>query len=329
MDWFLAARDAKGARELRRQIGGFLRRHAADPREADDAELVVEELIGNALRHSNAPVWVTLDWTGPMPELTVNDLGEAFDVHQDLPEDELSERGRGLFLAAHLTKELSRAARSSGGNRVTATLLVERAKDLSMAPPHTASQSLPMLDEADVDGGFGKESFLRALAVQLADSVEQTHGAVAAQRAVAQVGTDVGGQMEAAYRAAERISGKLTPEQIADCYMRLNAAIGGEFYVIEIDEDHVVLGNRACPFGEVVRRSPSLCRMTSSVFGGIAARNADGATVLLEERIALGDPECRVVVKFGATQSDGALGHVYPAPEKSGPAADPHEPPDS
>jgi hypothetical protein len=40
-----------------------------------------------------------------------------------------------------------------------------------------------------------------------------------------------------------------------------------------------------------------LCRMTSSVSGGIAARNSPhGAGVLLEERIALGDPGCRVVV---------------------------------
>jgi hypothetical protein len=49
-------------------------------------------------------------------------------------------------------------------------------------------------------------------------------------------------------------------------------------------------------------RSPGLCRMTSSVFGGIAARNAAGTSVLLEERIAVGDPECRVIVRLG----DGA-----------------------
>jgi predicted ArsR family transcriptional regulator len=67
--------------------------------------------------------------------------------------------------------------------------------------------------------------------------------------------------------------------------------------VIEADEDKVVLGNTRCPFGEAVRRAPSLCRMTSSVLGGIAARNSDEpVAVLLEERIAVGDPGCRVVV---------------------------------
>jgi hypothetical protein len=73
--------------------------------------------------------------------------------------------------------------------------------------------------------------------------------------------------MEDEYRRARGILDTLAPEQIADLYVRLTAAIGGDFYVIEADEEKIVLGNRACPFGEVVRRAPGLCRMTSSVFG--------------------------------------------------------------
>ena len=73
-----------------------------------------------------------------------------------------------------------------------------------------------------------------------------------------------------------------------------------ELRVIEASPEKIVLGNRACPFGEVVTRAPGLCRMTSSVFGGIAARNTGGAAVVLEERIAVGDPECRIVVWLGA-----------------------------
>ena len=103
--------------------------------------------------------------------------------------------------------------------------------------------------------------------------------------------------------------------QIADLYVRLKAAIGGDFYVIEADERRIVLGNRACPFGDAVRRAPGLCRMTSSVFGGIAARNAGGASVVLEERIALGDPECRVVVWLGGRQGRAMGGGArLPAP---------------
>jgi predicted ArsR family transcriptional regulator len=114
---------------------------------------------------------------------------------------------------------------------------------------------------------------------------------------VAQVGIDVGGQMEAEFRAAERIVGRLTPEQLARCYVRLKHAIDGDFSVLEVSDDRIVLVDHRCPFGTVVQHAPSLCRMTSSVFGGIAARNTDaGAAVLLEELIAVGDPVCHVVV---------------------------------
>lgn len=54
--------------------------------------------------------------------------------------------------------------------------------------------------------------------------------------------------------------------------------------------------------------------MTSSVFGGIAARNGTDAAVQLEERIAVGDPECRVTVWLrGVPLSSRSLVHFYGA----------------
>jgi len=103
----------------------------------------------------------------------------------------------------------------------------------------------------------------------------------------------------------------MAPDQLAACFVRLKHAIDGDFYVIEADEQRIVLGNRRCPFGEVVQRAPALCRMTSSVFGGIAARNSEqGAAVLLEERIAVGDPECKVVV-YLQPPPEGVSSHVH------------------
>jgi predicted ArsR family transcriptional regulator len=118
--------------------------------------------------------------------------------------------------------------------------------------------------------------------------------------------------MEEQYRRARGLVDALSPEQIADLYVRLKAAIDGDFYVVEISEERIVLGNRRCPFGDVVRRAPGLCRMTSSVFGGIAARNTGGASVVLEERIAVGDPECRVAVWLtGAQRGRWGAAHDY------------------
>ena len=75
---------------------------------------------------------------------------------------------------------------------------------------------------------------------------------------------------------------------------------------------HITLVNHACPFGTDVQRAPGLCRMTSSVFGGIAARTTNTETVVsLDERIAVGDPQCRVTITFGGAVAPTTWGHRY------------------
>jgi len=99
---------------------------------------------------------------------------------------------------------------------------------------------------------------------------------------------------------------------MSDLYVRLKRAIEGDFFVIRADDERIVLGNNACPFGPVVQHAPALCRMTSSVFGGIAARNRGSSAVQLEERIAVGDPQCRVTVWLGrAPEALRDVVHVY------------------
>jgi predicted ArsR family transcriptional regulator len=152
--------------------------------------------------------------------------------------------------------------------------------------------------------------------VQLAQTIEVQHGQDSADAAVAQVGTDVGGQMEEGFRLAMAITGRMTSEQIGRCYVRLKHAIDGGFRVLEATPERIVLVNDRCPFGTAVQQAPSLCRMTSSVFGGIAARNSDrGASVLLEERIAVGDPGCRVIVDLNVPATAAAPeAHHYASP---------------
>jgi anti-sigma regulatory factor (Ser/Thr protein kinase) len=321
VDWFLDGEDAAAVAALRHELTAYLRRHAAEGSEIDAAELVVAELLGNTVRHAAGPVCATVSWPGESPTLTVHDLGPGFDPgllesagSQSL--DPLQESGRGLFLISQLAPTFEASVRESGGMAVSVVLPVARKRETSHDPPRRTTAALPSYDEARPEGGFGKESFLRALVVQLAQTLEFEHGPDAAERAVAQVGADVGGQMEEEFRRAEQVVGRMTPEQMGHCYTRLKHAIDGGFYVIEASDDRVVLGNTRCPFGDAVRRAPSLCRMTSSVFGGIGARNNDGpVTVLLEERIAVGDPGCRVVVRLRDDDPHGsAFGHRYLPP---------------
>jgi predicted ArsR family transcriptional regulator len=271
--------------------------------------------VTNVVVHGGGSGWVQVDWPDDLT-ITVYDLGSGFTLEQArLPEDALADSGRGLYIVSQLTRSLEVAARRGGGSAVRTVVAVKRAAARTFDPPRRHTPTLPADEEADAAGTFPREAFLRALVVELAEHLELEHGSDAAEAAVAQVGTDVGARMEDAYRSARAISERLTPEQMGDLYVRLKAAIDGDFYVIEATERRIVLGNRKCPFGEVVKRAPTLCRMTSSVFDGIAARNAGSAAVQLQERIAIGDPECRVVVLLDPEAGDIAPDlHRYAAP---------------
>lgn len=99
----------------------------------------------------------------------------------------------------------------------------------------------------------------------------------------------LGGEwMNGEYRKALQVS-HLSREQVAQVCVDLKRRIEGEFYVIEEDEDKIVFGNTACPFAEKVLGRESMCKMTSNVFGHIAAENVGYAKVELQETIARGD----------------------------------------
>lgn len=335
MDWYLSD-GASGVHHLRRQIRDYLRRHAEPGSAVEDAHLVVSELLANAVEHAAGPVWVRLSWHAEEPDVEVWDLGPGFTLPASggppaVPVERLDESpqapapyperlpdlaeegGRGVFLVTHLAPVFEAQARRGGGTHVSARLPVRRAPSPSFAAPQLTPDALPTLDEADAEGRFGRESFLRALVVQLSQAVEDSAGPHVIEEVVSQVGTAVGGQMETAFRLARQLTERLTPQELAECYVHLKHAIDGRFYVVEVTDDRIVLGNHRCPFGNAVRSAPALCRMTSSVFGGIAARNHDdGAAVVLEERIAVGDPGCRVVVHLGTPPAEAArFAHRY------------------
>src|SRR5262249_13253777 len=108
------------------------------------------------------------------------------------------------------------------------------------------------------------------------------------------------------YKAALGLA-SLTREQVAEVLVDLKQRIGGDFYVIEQDDEKIVLGNRRCPFAEKVLDRPALCMMTSNVFGVIAADHLGYAKVGIEQSIARGDAGCRVVVYLRRTPEAQAV----------------------
>lgn len=155
---------------------------------------------------------------------------------------------------------------------------------------------------SDLELPLERDLFSRTLIRELAGTLQHVVGLDDASGYISVVGASVGEQIDHDYRRAFAVD-RLTREQVADVLVDLKRRIQGDFFVLEETEDRIVLGNRACPFGELVRDRPSLCMMTSNVFGHIAAQNLGYAAVDLERTIAEGHADCRVTIYLRASDA--------------------------
>ena len=151
-----------------------------------------------------------------------------------------------------------------------------------------------------LDVPLERDVFLRTLLRHLAGTLQSVVGVDEASGFVSVVGQKIGDELNAHYTRALEVS-KLNREQVSDVLVDLKRRIEGDFFVIEQNDERIVFGNRACPFGDKVIDRPALCMMTSNVFGRIAAENLGYAKVVLEQTIARGDGGCRVVVHLKPT----------------------------
>jgi DNA-binding NtrC family response regulator len=104
---------------------------------------------------------------------------------------------------------------------------------------------------------------------------------------------------------------KISREQYANLIINIKNQIGGGFSQVLGEGDAVRVENCRCPFGDMVKEAPELCRMTSSVFGGIAARNFGYAKVELRKRIATNDGKCEVLIYTDPEVARDKFGDEY------------------
>jgi len=155
---------------------------------------------------------------------------------------------------------------------------------------------------SQTDVALNRDVFLRNLIRTLAGTLEDVIGIEEAEGYISVVGAQIGEELDHAYKAALAVE-KLDKRQVSDALVDLKRRIEGDFYILEETENRIVLGNRRCPFGEFVKDRPSLCMMTSNVFGHIAAQNLGYARISLDETIAMGHEGCKVVVYLKPTDS--------------------------
>jgi hypothetical protein len=156
-----------------------------------------------------------------------------------------------------------------------------------------------------------RDVFLRNLIRELSGTLQDVIGLDEASGFISIVGQRIGEHIDADYKRALNVD-CLTRRQVAEVLVDLKRRIQGDFYIIQEDDNKIVLGNRACPFGEKVIGRPALCMMTSNVFGVIAAENGDYGKVVLEKTIARGDAGCQVVIHLRPTEeAEASQGREY------------------
>ncbi len=156
-----------------------------------------------------------------------------------------------------------------------------------------------------------RDVFLRTLIRHLAGTLQEVVGLDEAAGFVSVVGQRIGEDINGAYKGALGLP-ILSREQVAEVLVDLKRRIQGDFFVLEQDDEKIVFGNRRCPFEDKVIGRPSMCMMTSNVFGHIASENLGYSKVVLEETIAEGSRGCRVVVYLKPTPTaQAANGREY------------------
>lgn len=166
-------------------------------------------------------------------------------------------------------------------------------------------------DIAKADLPLNQNSFMLNVISELSYLLQEVIGFHDAEGFISVIGQKIGDDINKAYQN-ELVVEQLTKPQIAEVLCDLKKRIGGGFYIIELDEQKVVLGSNVCPFKESVKGRPSLCMMTSNVFGTITADHNGYAKVILNQTIAADAPQCTVTVYFNeCPEAEQAEGKEY------------------
>ena len=164
---------------------------------------------------------------------------------------------------------------------------------------------------SELDIPLERDVFLRTILRELSGTLENVVGLEEASGFISIVGQSIGDQINKSYKKSLKVS-KLSRQEVAQVLVDLKKRIQGEFYVIEQSDEKIVFGNHLCPFAEKVIGRPSMCMMTSNVFGSIASDNLGYAKVELQTTIAQGASSCRVVVYLELTEdAEEAEGREY------------------
>ena len=125
--WRFHSSDAFTAHASRHEIMSYLRHLAIDPDQVFMGELILGEILANTVEHAPGLVEVDVDWMGEKPVVTIRDTGPGMRMTPaTLPDDVLSEGGRGLYLITELSEGATIRPTPGYGTEVRAILPIAR-----------------------------------------------------------------------------------------------------------------------------------------------------------------------------------------------------------
>lgn len=152
--------------------------------------------------------------------------------------------------------------------------------------------------------------FLQTFILELMHASEQ-QGQKHCEQLIEHIAQTAGCFFEETYRENTHKDEQLDNESYTELILGIKNNIGGKFSLVSSNQDCITVTNSRCPFGEQVTNFPELCRMTSSVFGGIAARNFGYAKVEIKKSIARQDGKCDVCIYTNPHTAKGHAGVEY------------------
>jgi integral membrane sensor domain MASE1/serine phosphatase RsbU (regulator of sigma subunit)/anti-sigma regulatory factor (Ser/Thr protein kinase) len=125
--WSFQSSDGYAARASRHELIRFMRRFGVSEDDLFQAELVLGEMLANTVQHAPGPVTLEIDWSADRPVVSVCDTGPGqFHLAKNLPQDTLSDCGRGLFLISTLAEDVRVEPAADCGTRVSIVLPLSR-----------------------------------------------------------------------------------------------------------------------------------------------------------------------------------------------------------
>jgi PAS domain S-box-containing protein len=125
--WSFHSSDAFAAHATRHEVMRFVRGFADTNEDLFPTELVIGEILANTVEHAPGLVRLEVDWTTLHPIVTVVDTGPGLSrLQQNLPDDGLTEHGRGLFLIATYARHVRLEDAQGSGTRMRVVLPVSK-----------------------------------------------------------------------------------------------------------------------------------------------------------------------------------------------------------